>query len=147
MEQIIHQLCVLRFGLALYIAAAETGILYMVIVRCQANVLERESQELTTIAAPIVAWAHGEQPSIPSYVKSDCKDTLNSRLEFFKIIGFYLKSNGPLPPIKLFKYGAQSFYSKAKGGVDGATQQRALLRFSIFNFQYKQKIVSQTIKS
>lgn len=39
--QIVPQLCVLRFGLTLYTADAETGILYKIIVRCPDNVVKR----------------------------------------------------------------------------------------------------------
>lgn len=33
-----------------------------------------------------------------------------------------MKNEGALVPLKLIKHAAQSFYSKTKAGVDGATQ-------------------------
>ena len=53
----------------------------------------------------------------------------------------------PLPPLKRYKHSSQSLYSKTKGGVDGATQERAMLRSSTSHFKWEQKLISQTIKT
>lgn len=55
--------------------------------------------------------------------------------------------NGAFPPLQLFKHATQVYYSKTKGGVDGATKQRAMLRSSTSHLKWEQKIVSQTLKT
>ena len=70
-----------------------------------------------------------------------------SRQTFWKLIDDRVKLRGPFPPLKLFKLKLQSFYSKTKAGVDGATQQRAILRSSTSHFQWEQNLVSQILKT
>jgi len=147
MGQLMHQLVVLGFGLALYVCAAETGIIYVVLVRCSSNVRLTFRTVLTTTASPILQWAHTDDRVIPAFVKEEHKNIIETKLHFWKVVNEHVAENGPFVPLKLFKHAAQSFYSKTKGGVDGASEMRANLRSPSSHFQWEQKLVSQTIKT
>lgn len=58
-----------------------------------------------------------------------------------------MDENGCFAPLKSFKHAAQSFYNKIKGGVDGATQQRAIIRSDISHLKWEQKIFPQMLKT
>lgn len=79
MVQVLHQLVVLRFGLALYVCASETGTMYIAIIRCIAVLLDCCRRELTTALNPIVGWVHIAEPTLPSYVKRGYKESIVSR--------------------------------------------------------------------
>lgn len=68
-------------------------------------------------------------------------------MEFWSLVNRKVLQDGPFLPLKLFEHATQCFYSKAKGGLDGATQQRAILRCSTSHLRWKQKIVSQVFKT
>jgi hypothetical protein len=51
------------------------------------------------------------------------------------------------PPMRLFIYRIQSIFSRINGVVDGSAQARAILKSPTSSFKWKQKIVSQTLKT
>ena len=59
----------------------------------------------------------------------------------------HVLTHGPLPPVKLFKSGLQTFYSKTKCGVDGVTQFRAVLRSPTSSPDWEHKVAIQTFKT
>lgn len=59
----------------------------------------------------------------------------------------YVIEHGPMPPLKLFRHGSQTFYSRTKGGVDGSAQYRATIRSSMTIVSWEQKLITQTIKA
>lgn len=84
---------------------------------------------------------------MPLFVPRENLDLLHSRWGFWKLVNRHVKTDGPFRPLKLFKHSTQSFYSKTKGGVDGATQQRAILRSATSHFAWEQKLVTQVLKT
>ncbi|PXF43284.1 hypothetical protein BWQ96_06981 [Gracilariopsis chorda] len=68
MAQLMQQVFVLGLRVGIYVAAAETGILYIVVYRCSEMVLRMCEDVLMDIASPIVKWAHEDTLTIPSFV-------------------------------------------------------------------------------
>lgn len=145
--QVVLQLCVVGTRYGVYVAATETGILRVVVVKCEKAKLDACFLQLQTIADPVVAWAHSDVPTIPPFADSQTKKALKTHLEFWRAVNLYVKTSHAFPPLKLFKHGTQSFYSKTKGGVDGSAQARAVLRSPTSSLQWEQKIVTQTLKT
>lgn len=83
---------------------------------------------------------------VPDFADEKTASLLSTRFPFWALLNEYIRSNGPLPPINVFKHGTQSFYSKTKGSVDGSAQARAILRSSSSSLSWEQKIVTQTLK-
>lgn len=102
---------------------------------------------LTAVAHDVVRWAYGTVSVVPHFVDAKDRDVVRSRSEFRKAVNDSVGSNGPFRPLKLIKHAIQSFYSETKGGVNGASQQRAILRSSTFHLQWKQKMVTQVLKT
>ena len=147
MGQILHQLVVLSVNYVIYVSAGEAGIMYIVVVHCSDAVRELCKSALDRIAKPAVFWAYEENPQVPPFADPASAVTLRGRLSFWKIVYNHVKENDAFPPLKLFKHGTQSLYSKTKGGVDGSAQARAILRSSTSSLKWEQKIVSQTLKT
>lgn len=84
---------------------------------------------------------------VPSFADADTKQIVMDHLPFWKIAKSQVHSHGPFPPLRLFKHGAQSLYSKTKGVVDGATQFGAILRAPTRALRWEQKLVFQTLKT
>ena len=103
-------------------------------------------------AGGVGPWAHGpvnmqETADPPVLADTTTKLLLRSKKPFWMVINNDVKQHGPLPPIKVFKHGIQSLYSKTKGGVDGSAQARAILRSPTSSLRWEQKLVIQTIKT
>lgn len=69
------------------------------------------------------------------------------KIPFWKLVKKYVRGNGPFRPLKLFKHGSQTFYSRKKGGVDGSAQYRSKLTSSMVVFKWEQNLITQIIKS
>lgn len=82
MAQVLHQLVVLRLRFAIYVCAAETGILYTVIIRFPAAVLQVAEAVLVSTAGPIVSWAYETNVATPAFVNVEYRQTVSSRLKF-----------------------------------------------------------------
>ena len=67
---------------------------------------------------------------MPLFVDRQTKIILSERLSFWKVIEYYAKEHDAFVPVKIFKHGIQSLYSKTKGGVDGSAQARVIMRSS-----------------
>jgi hypothetical protein len=93
-----------------------------------------------------VQWAHISN-DVPYFASSDTKKKLLSKLHFWRTVKDHILEHGALLPVKIFKHGTQSFYSKTKGGVDGAFRARALLRASTTHMKWEQKIVCHIWKT
>jgi hypothetical protein len=95
-----------------------------------------------------VEWTHEQDPVIPDIQDAELKKEIGNRLKFWRLVNGYVLENGPFyPPVKLFRHGVQSLYSKTKGGVDGSAEARAILRCSTSAMKCEQKIVTQTLKT
>ncbi len=70
-----------------------------------------------------------------------------SNVSFWSSFRSKVLQEGPTQPLKLFKHGSQSIYSKTKGGVDGTAQARAILRCSTSSLSWEQKMVSQILET
>lgn len=145
--QVVQQATVLRSTFAMYVVASETGVMYTVVAKVPAHLREICRNSLNAVAEGIVRWAHEPDGSIPSFVAVQEREVVRTRWEFWKVVNDHVKSKGPFRPLKVFKHAMQSFYSKTKGGVDGATQQRAILRSSTSHLAWEQKLVSQVLKT
>ena len=145
--QVLLQMMILDVNVAIYLAAVETGLLYAVYVHCSDVHLATCQSILTAQTSELVQWAYTEGGTVPELINDECKECVESRHKYWKLIDDRVKIRGPFPPLKLFKHASQSFYSKTKAGVYGATQQRAILRSSTSHFQWEQKLVSQILKT
>lgn len=145
--QLILQMMVLKVNFVLYVAASEIGIMYLVVAHCPEEILQECKESLIRGAKHAVAWAHEGDPKVPLFADRDSRISIEEHLPFWRTINGHVKEKGPFPPLKLFKHGSQSLYSKTKGGVDGSAQARSILRCSTSSLQWEQKLVSQTLKS
>lgn len=127
--------------------AAETEILYMVVVKCSKSVLQRFCDVIMTFVRPVVSWAHERVSELPSHVEDNCKNMILYRWHFRQIIDGHVKTKSPFPPLKIFKHGSHSFQSKKKAGFDRVTKLRAVVRSSTSHRQWVQNIVSQIMKT
>lgn len=101
-----------------YVSASETGLLFVCVVYAPDNVRSDCQLVLVDQCEQLVAWAHKDDGLIPLEADRESKRTITDKFSFWKVVNNYVKQNGPFPPLKLFRDGAQSFYSKTKGGVD-----------------------------
>lgn len=88
-----------------------------------------------------------EEINVPDFVAGKYKTEILSKLPLWRSVNTSVVSRSPFRPVKLFKHCTQSFYSKCKGGVDGATQARSLLRSQSAHLKWEQKITSQVLKT
>jgi hypothetical protein len=95
-----------------------------------------------------VDWAYEDFLDMPLATDSHLTKLLKSRLPFWKLVNSYVLEKGPFyPPLKLFLHGVQTLYSKTKGGVDGSTQDRSIIRSATSSLKWEQKVVTKTIKT
>ena len=87
------------------------------------------------------------EESIPSFTTSEERTILASQFSFWHLLDRHVKNNGALDHVVSIRSGAQVFYSKIKGGVDGATQYRAIMRNPSASQAWEPKIAIQTLKT
>ena len=145
--QLLHHMLVFSVSYAIYVSAAEVGIMYIAVVKCPNETLDLCEDALGTNAEAPVSWAHKYDPAPPQFTDRETRRTIVERHPFWLTVNSQVKDHGAFPPLKLFKHGAQSLYSKTKGGVDGSAQARSILRSSTSSFAWEQKLVSQTIQT
>lgn len=63
------------------------------------------------------------------------------------MVDVHVPSKSLLYPLKLFKNRAHYLYSKMKGGVDGSTQLREIIRAPTGDLKWENRIVDQTLKN
>lgn len=97
-------------------------------------------------AEQAVSWAHSVDGVTPPGTNTDTKRVINERLPFWRLVNDHVSLHGPLSPLKLLRHGSQSFYSKTKCGVDGATKYGVVLRSASLPLPWEQKLITQTIK-
>lgn len=146
MAQVIQQVTVLNVKFAIYVVSSETGVLYTLFILIPPIIRDMCFEALRSVTQRTLNWVYEYSATIPSFVDKAQLQVVSSRLEFWKKVYNYVSKNGPFRPLKLFKHSVQSFYSKTKAGVDGATQQRALLRSPSSHFAWEQKLLTQTLK-
>lgn len=127
--------------------SSETALLYDCVVHVPVLVRDECLQVLVDCLESVVGWAHSDIQTIPSWASREERRIMSERLPFWSRVNTHDKENGPLPPTKLFEHKAQSFYSKTKRGVDGATQYRSIFRSCMVVLRWEQKLIVQTIKS
>jgi hypothetical protein len=145
----MQQMLVLNANFGLYACIAEAGMVCKVLLFCTQTILHHALGVLQETVMLLVQWAHeGTHGSpIPPCQDKSLKSTLQSKRAFWRVVNNYVLETGALRPVKLFKHGIQSFYSKTKGGVDGATQARALLRSQTSHMQWEPKLIVQVLKT
>lgn len=145
--QVLQQSVVFHSSFSVNAVASETGILYTVVI---STLLEQRSAALNAIVdigRNTLSWC-GDHATLPEGIEDNqTKYVLENPLDFWKLLNRRVMMEGPFLPLKLFKHATQSFYSKTKGGVDGSTQQRAILRSPSSHLKWEQKIVSQVFKT
>lgn len=82
----------------MHVTAAETGILYSVLIRISQNLCRYSFGILEDVAGPMVKWAHQSSPSVPNFVHSSWKEKLSKRLKFWKCINNHGMENGLYMP-------------------------------------------------
>ena len=147
MAQMLQQVIILGLHYSVYVVACETGVLYTVLIYWSPEVIETCLAGLKLICGPVVSWSYEESAKTPQFVDSELRPAISSRHLFWKNIDTHVKVHVPFVPLKLFKHASKSFYCKTKASVDGATEQRAILRCSTSHFKWEQKVVWQTLKT
>lgn len=109
MVPILHQRLVRGLTCAVYVATAETGILYIAVIKCPTADQTNCYETIQSLAAPLVAWAYEEYAFIPPFVSTSLRSTITTQLEFWHIVDGHVKVNGAFLPLKLFKHAVQSF--------------------------------------
>jgi hypothetical protein len=85
---------------------------------------------------------------VPEMPDPELRKIAESRICFWRLVNKHVRdSDAFYPPVKHFRHGMQSLYSKTKGGVDGSAQAKAILRSPTSSFKREQKIVSQLMKT
>jgi hypothetical protein len=96
----------------------------------------------------LLQWAYlSVTGSAPEFADAKTKQLLESGVKFWRLVNENVMGHGPFPPVKVFKHGIQSLYSKTKGGVDGSAKARAIMRSTTISPQWEQKLVTQTFKT
>lgn len=145
--QLLQQALVLDVNFVVYVASSETGILFICIALIPASVRQICRTTLIDYAKDIVSWAHSDDATPPTELDANGKRLVSEKIPFWRLVNKYVIEHGPMPPLKLFRHGSQTFYSRTKGGVDGSAQYRATLRSSMTVFSWEQKLITQTIKA
>lgn len=145
--QVLMQVIVLQVSHAVYVAASETGIAFIVVARCPPELFAASERLLRETCSAVIEWLFVDPVNFPAFISTAHKSLINGRRPFIQAVNAYVEERGPFPPLKLFKHGSQMFYSRTKGGVDGSAQQRAILRSSTSSLKWQQKVVSQTLKT
>ena len=133
--QVLQRMIVLNVDYCVYFFASEHAVLYIVAIHVSVTQRNQLRSTLQGIAGSVNFWAYCEDQRLPSFADSAAKKQIKVRLKFWNLINNYIKGNHPFQPLKLLKHGAQSFYSKIKGGVDGSAQARDVLCSSTFSFK------------
>lgn len=68
-------------------------------------------------------------------------------MRIWKTLHAHVRTNEPLPPVRIFRHGLQVLYSKTKFGVDGAAQFRAGLNSPTSRLDWESKVVTQALKT
>lgn len=121
--------------------------MYTTVVHVALSVSRMCNDSISKYAADKVSWAYDLNGGVPTVFDVEDRGLVNDNLRFWKRIDTQVQNNGPFYSLKIFKHGAQSFFSKTKGGVDSATQYPAMLPFSACSLRWEQKLVLQTLKT
>jgi hypothetical protein len=128
---LLHQMLVLRVNHVMYVSAAETGITFIVVAYCDLSILSFCEYALEQAVGDCVLWAHAKYLSMPVIEDAELRKLIDRRLPFWSLVNTYVLENDAFyPPLKLFRHGVQTLYSKTKGSLDGSAQARAILRSS-----------------
>lgn len=149
--QILHQLFVTNLRYCLYVCAFETGVAYSVLVHASDPCIQAVEVALSHFN-DLINWAHPENDNdervLPEFIDNVQKDIVESWLRFYDAVNRKVKASGPfVPGVRLFKHSIQSIYSKTKGGVDGMTQWRSIMRSPTSSMKWEQKLVTQCLKT
>ena len=63
-----------------------------------------------------MSWAHQADGKVPLFVDRESKRVIKEKISFWRNVEKVVIDTGPFAPLKLFKHGAQSLYSRTKGG-------------------------------
>jgi hypothetical protein len=118
---------VLKINHVMYVSASETGITFIVLAYCNSRVLIICESVLDQTLKDCVEWAYEQDPVIPDIQYAEFRKAIGNSLKFWRLVNGYVLEHSP-PPVKLFRHGVQSLYSKTKGGVDRIAQARAIIR-------------------
>lgn len=89
---------------------------------CPTVILPTLSYKWDSIAARHVTWSYLSKPMWPSFTSDYHVAVVMSRVPFSSVIKSHSGTHGPLRLVRLFQDRLQALYSRAKGGVDDASQ-------------------------
>lgn len=145
--EVLHHMDVCRVNLGVYVCESEVSILLCVVVYCDAAHIRVLNEELVVIRQTYTQWAYREERIIPIFADASDVATISSKLPFWNVINTYVLTNGPMRPVRLFRNSLQAIYSRAKGGVDVATQFRSRLNDGSLHVPWEPKIVLYFMKT
>lgn len=145
--QLLDQMVVVSLKYALYVAAGENGLAFILVVHASDNLLAMCLTRLRDACCDVIDWLHSDSVHFPSFVGRELRTVIQSRLQLWKLVNKRVLEQFPFRPLKLIKHGCQSWYSATKCGVDQTAQARAVLRSSTSALPWEQKMVIQVLKS
>ena len=146
--QIVHQCVAADLRWFFYISTSESQILFVVLSRCLQELFLDVRGFYDDRITPALRRAHANQVDNQLLTGNGETDRLiSARLPFWRMVSKDIASRGPFVPVHIFKHASQVLYNKTKGGVDGNTQMRALLRCPSDTLRWEQKVVTQLFKS
>lgn len=126
-----------------YLYATEMGVLYKVSVHVPRALLNMLREDIIDFLKPKLNWFYSmESITFPSCFTQSDKERVQSKIYLWKKLDDHVRINMSLQPIHSFRYGTQVFLSKIKGGEDGATQIRAILRGPCTQLSWTGKVVT-----
>ena len=169
LKQILMQLWTTSTSFALFVSATESSVCSTVLMRLREPDRALVSSEMTKMSF-LVDWAHDSTiekavETMPAEVDEEYHDIVKSHLPFWQLVNERALSEGqlpicfptlilltaglqgPFPPLKLFKNAVQTFYSKTKPGVDGLTQNRAVLANASAGFKWEQMVAIKGLQT
>ena len=146
-DQLMQHIIVLHVSYVLYVACSKAASLSCTLIRAPLQLMQEARNILQVNGNCFLSWAYDPTECFPTFVESDTKRILKSRLHLWRAINTRAQNLQPFVPLPLFKHGVQCFYSKTKGGVDVSAQTRAMMRSPSATFKWEQKVVGQTLKT
>jgi hypothetical protein len=113
--QVIHQMIVRNCNYCLYVLAAETGILYIVVCYCADFVLRECERRLEEISGSLVSWAYSEANEVSEMPDPEFGKVAESRICFWRLVNEHVRDSGAFyPPVKILDTGCKVSTRKRK---------------------------------
>jgi hypothetical protein len=147
-SQLLMQAYVLDLRTVVYVRATETGVHVIVIVSFTDEMIQDAELALTEHEDTIRWLHHPDKLKFPRWIPTDSKEReiITSHWWLWDLLRRKAMADGPLPPIRTFRYGLQVLYNKAKTGVDGLTQGTNGFRSQTMKLKWEQNVATKCLR-